>query len=354
MAGIAGLVAHVDDVVAFFDEVLRETDSRPKHPRRSFAKMQRARRAGRVDTQRTDAWVEPVEGVEGVSVLWTTTGSIVFGRRRPAIAFDGGTPPAWTPARAELETRWSSRDAIVNAVRKATHEGTPDDEVAGRVAEIYGGWLERREELTDGTRLRPLFVEAIRAALGSSHAVAAVEALKHDWRRLFDEDFIDAGFTAAGQWREFRPDFVAALENVRDYADALGHQAEGEGDEGTADADVVEMTDDVHRRIARKIKGKNLAVLLYLYDRNAVSAAEKPAKRELIVEALKPEGITSTDDAKNAIAAIRRFGDQAGLKLVESADCGAWLTPDGRQVASRVARPAGKPVAIARVKAGGG
>jgi hypothetical protein len=238
MAGIAGLVAHVDDVVAFFDEVLAS----PPRKRVSFAALQSAARERRKRAAAADpVFVAFPNGRE----------NYVDGIAR--IAFAGAAPDAWTSARADLESRWSSRDAIKNAIRKATSEGVPAREFAGRVAEIYGGWLERHKELVERDVIESLVARAIgdAAALGNltDKAVEAIEALANDLVALYgrgtmrrDGKPIDAPVRDGFSWRCLRALCIApGLTTIRRYAAILTHKAEGESDGGAADDGVVEM-----------------------------------------------------------------------------------------------------------------
>lgn len=234
MDGVSRLVAHCDEVVAFFDEVLAPTPPRQK-PAREV----------RVDETLAAPCAEHFDGVEAVYVEWLGWPDRSK-MRQLRIAFDGRRPKEWTPARAALESRWASRDAVANAIAMVTREGATDRAFAGRVAGIYGGWLERREELIDGQRLRRLVADAIEAARGNLLACQAVEALRNELRRLFAPGFIDANglpgfadFRAAAEWGNLRRVYLLpALNNARDYGDSLSVHRNGEaagGKEGTSE-----------------------------------------------------------------------------------------------------------------------
>ena len=313
---IARLVAHVDEAVALFDEALAETHPRPSSPE--------AKRHGGADETRDEPWVERFDRVSPCSSS-SPYGRVSVGWR---LRFDGPTPKQWTPARAEIETGWSSRDAITNAVGEATAEGTPDRELAGRAAAIYGGWLERRAALVDSQRLRPLLAGAIRDAMrGDSHAGDAVKALRHEWARLFDDDFdgdCRAGFTAATEWMVYRRDLVAALENARLYAVALAQKAEGAGD-GEAD--------DIGR-IARQLTPKAREVILYMYDMGAFSGRDK-LTRAFIADGLDYD-IDSLVPVRNEFRQYEMAFDRKLYDAKDGRSGGWWLEPDGKLVAERL------------------
>lgn len=262
MNGIVRLVAHVDQIFAYFDEVFAD-----KPPEVEFPKTTKKREAGET---LVETWGERIEGAEGVFIEWLTRTSFQSGSRRPRIGFDGTPPKAWTPARAAIEKEWPSRDAIFNAISKAAREGITGPAFADRVAEIYGGWLERREELVNRARLRALVTDAIRDAMrGNLLAGQAVEALRDELRRLFDPDLIppnhepgDGGFNSAEEWKWVRQmGLFMALENARGYGDALPDKAEGGDDVGTADDGTVEMKKPKRSTVSGEAREKIIAKL---------------------------------------------------------------------------------------------
>ena len=229
--GIAALVGHVDEIVALYDVMFAGPPAPAELP--AF---------GRPRESRSETWCERFDGVASVFVLWTTTATPRDMRRTPAIAFHGAPPKQWTPARAEHEARWASRDAIVNAIGKARQEGATGRAIAGRVAHVYGGWLELRARLVDRDTLRGLFAAAVGNAMtAGTLAETAVNALRHELGRLFDDGFHETpgdyghfGFKTAEHWRTLNRLYLRpALENARVYADAIG-QRESAGQPGAS------------------------------------------------------------------------------------------------------------------------
>lgn len=313
MNGIAALVDHVDEVVALYDDLF----AWPLNVRALGWK-------GRADESGSGTWEERFDGVESVFVTWPGKPQST----RPALTFHGTRPKQWTSARAELETLWGNRDAIHNAIDTAKREGASGRVIAGRVADIYGGWLERRAKLVDRDTLRELCAAALRDAMAAgTNAENAVTALRQELRVFRVRDAID--------WRELRRKYLRpALENARVYADAIG-QRESAGQPATSvsppGSTQAEAADDDYAGIARRLSRKARRTLEYMHEMNAHSRADK-LTRQFIADEIRLE----LDDMRVVSTELGKTGRQ----LIESVDGrhgGWWLSPDGVRVAERVA-----------------